>query len=173
MSHISRPLPSNSIKEQPFNTTEEAWFWFIAARQAQIDGAARKGRPGSIPRPCEPVDILNILNRLYRGRLLRIEHFRVLKYYGERYARPDPNRPAEQQSAQLWDQAIDRLNERFIRHGLVTPPPAWWKEQERAPTRPLPKLKMTRPTVKKRVTPRRSKKAPSKNLSTKGHKNAA
>ncbi len=159
------PSPKSSTQDPaagvPFHTTEEAWFWFIAARTAQIDGAKRTSRPGAVSRPCEPVDILNIITRLHRSRLLKIEHFRVLKYYGERHMRPDPDRPGERASSELWDQAIDRLNDIFIRRGIVTPPPAWWREQEKPPT-----LKPTRRAYKKRVTRRDQAEGLWKKLST-------
>jgi hypothetical protein len=104
--------------EVPFTSAEEVWFWFIAARGAQLAGARDNPQSGT-PRPCEPVDILNIINRLYRGRVLKMNHFQVLKFYGERFMRPQRHHPRESRAAQLWDEAMDRLSESFIRHGLM------------------------------------------------------
>ena len=38
----------------PFESAEEAWFWFIAAQQAKCDGARFMSGAGDVPRPCEP-----------------------------------------------------------------------------------------------------------------------
>lgn len=154
-------LPTDPATGIPFDTTEEAWFWFIAARAAQMDGTARKSRPGAIPRPCEPVDILNILNRLHRRRLLKIEHFRVLRFYGDRHMRPDPKRPHERTSSQLWDQAMERLSDIFIRHGIVAPPSHWGSKQEKTPA-----SKLARHAPQKRVTRRDQAEGVWKTLST-------
>lgn len=79
----------------PFETTEEAWFWFIAAQQARNDGARYASGAGIIPRPCEPVDILNILGRMHRSRRLLWEHILVLRHYGQRNLPPDSQRIKE------------------------------------------------------------------------------
>jgi len=55
----------------PFNTVEEAWFWFICAMEAREDGATPGKSRGEILRPCEPTDIYRTLERLYRKRRLR------------------------------------------------------------------------------------------------------
>jgi hypothetical protein len=54
---IIRDAQSRAVRDN----VEEAWFWFIAAQQARVDGARFASGAGMIPRPCEPVDILNIL----------------------------------------------------------------------------------------------------------------
>ena len=156
-------LPPPAVLGVPFESTEEAWFWFIDARAAQIDGAVRHSRPGAQPRPCEPVDILNILNRLYRDRRMTIEHLRVLKHYGDRHTPPTPARPSERAAAALWDQAIERLTECFIRHGIVSPPAAWWSAHE-----PDTRTATINPPPPKRTkrTPHRSRLG--KKLSTRG-----
>ncbi len=41
----------------PFISVEEAWFWYIAAMQARLDGARIVAGLGREIRPCEPVDI--------------------------------------------------------------------------------------------------------------------
>lgn len=106
----------------PFDSTQEAWFWFMAAQSARHDGARYGSQRGGVPRPCEPVDILRILDRLYRGRLLMMDHLRVLRYYGVRFLPPDSTRPRERRAAVLWEQALGRLEIAFIRKGIVSAP---------------------------------------------------
>ncbi|MDH5723025.1 MAG: hypothetical protein OEY94_06860 [Alphaproteobacteria bacterium] len=103
----------------PFESTEEAWFWFIMAQQAKCDGARFMSGAGNVPRPCEPVDILNILNRLYRKRRLLRDHLLVMRHYGRRNMPPDSRRVKEAHAARLWDEAMDRLETPFVQKGIV------------------------------------------------------
>lgn len=103
----------------PFSNAEEAWFWFILAQQAKEEGARLVAGFSSSLRPCEPVDILNILNGLYRHRRLLMDHLLVLRHYGRRQLSPDPRRPKEARASVLWHEALSRLENIFIRKGIV------------------------------------------------------
>lgn len=103
----------------PFDTTEQAWFWFVEANQARNDGARFGSRKGGVPRPCEPIDILKSLERLYRNRMLSWDHILVLNHYGKRLVRPDAERVRETRASMLWDQAIKRLDAVLKRKAIV------------------------------------------------------
>ena len=72
-----------------------------------------------MPRPCEPLDILHSVDRLYRQRRLVREHLEVLVDYGRRLAPPDPTWREEAHAARLWDEAIDRLTPVLRRKGIL------------------------------------------------------
>lgn len=103
----------------PFETAEEAWFWFMAAHAAKNDGARIVAGQGLVKRPCEPGDIFQALNRLYRQRRLQMDHVRILKHYGERFMAPDPGRPRELRALIFWQQAMERLGEALEAKGIV------------------------------------------------------
>lgn len=103
----------------PFIDAEEAWFWFIQAQQARNDGARLKAGASTIERPCEPTDILKILDRLYRNRILLRDHLLVLRHYGRRQFSPDPHRVKEARAAFLWREAMKKIEPSFIRKGIV------------------------------------------------------
>lgn len=105
----------------PFSSVEEAWFWFIKAQQARNDGARVTVGQGLVPRPCEPVDILNVLDRLYRNRRLLIDHLKVLRHYGCRMMPPDQSRVKEMRAHTIWQEAMERLEPVLIRKGIVQP----------------------------------------------------
>lgn len=119
--------PQSKIEEKsrkphesvPFRDAEEAWFWFILAQQARNDGARFVSGLGLFPRPCEPSDIMKILDRLYRNRLLIMDHLLVLRHYGRRQLRPDPRRVKEIKAAKLWMEAFDRLTPVLARKGII------------------------------------------------------
>lgn len=116
----------------PFESAEQAWFWFILAQQARVDGARFVAKQGSVIRPCEPVDILQILDRLYRTRRLLRDHLLVLRHYGRRQLPPDPYRVKEIRSAALWKEALERLEPMLERKGIVEKknfPQLNWHEQ--------------------------------------------
>ena len=105
----------------PFDTAEEAWFWFIQATQAREDGVRFTANDGRMVRPCEPADIMKILTRLHRHRRLDMNHFRVLRHYGVRLMAPDPWRPNEALSSRIWKDALSVLGDVLVAKGIVRP----------------------------------------------------
>ena len=113
------PKPQPEVRTQPFENVEEAWFWFIQAQQARNDGARFTAGLGLMPRPCEPIDILRALDRLYRNRRLQMEHLLVLRHYGRRQMPPDPRRMKEGRAHILWTEALERLEAVLETKGIV------------------------------------------------------
>lgn len=124
------PRPQAEIERIPFDSAEECWFWFIQAQKAREDGARFSFGQGLVPRPCEPTDILKILNDLYRSRRLLMDHLRVLRFYGDRQMSPDPRRVKEQRAHTLWCEALDRLEPVLIRKGILATPLCFWDVAE-------------------------------------------
>ncbi|HEY8962870.1 MAG TPA: hypothetical protein VIN59_00250 [Alphaproteobacteria bacterium] len=113
------PSPENAV---PFHTAEETWFWFMQANQARMDGARFKSAEGSVARPCEPVDILRILDRLYRTRRLMMDHLRVMRFYGLRQMPPEKWRRSEMRAATLWAEAMRALEPVLIAKKIMREP---------------------------------------------------
>ena len=107
------------VPAQPFSSAEEAWFWFITAQEARLDGARFAAGQGLIARPCEPVDILKVVDQLYRHRRLIRDHLLVLRHYGRRRLPPDERRVKELRAHTLWSEAMDRMEEPLCRKGIV------------------------------------------------------
>lgn len=103
----------------PFESAEQAWFWFIRAQQARADGARVSRGLGLTPRPCEPVDILQSLDRLYRAKRLSMDHLLVLRHYGRRGMPPDPHRPRESRAWRLWTDSMARLSPVLERKKII------------------------------------------------------
>ena len=93
-------IPDNAT---PFKSAEEAWFWFIQAQTARNEGAKIMAGAGLTPRPCEPVDIIKNLERLYRDRHITMDHVMILRHYGQRQMSPDPRRAKEIRAYDLWN----------------------------------------------------------------------
>lgn len=128
------PKKQTDVKAVPFDSAEEAWFWFIAAQEARNDGARYAAGASLVPRPCEPTDILKCLERLHRNRRLVMDHLLVLRHYGRRQLAPDARRAKEARAFVLWHEALDRLEDIFIDKGIVEsafmnvkPDPQWSK----------------------------------------------
>lgn len=116
------PKSPPETRAVPFHSAEEAWFWFIAAQAARNDGARFVAGQGLLPRPCEPVDILRVLDRLYRQRMLLRDHLLVLRHYGRRHLAPDPRRIKEVRAYSLWREALERIEPVLIRKKIVRCP---------------------------------------------------
>lgn len=119
MSRQRSPVILSDVETVPFDTVEEAWFWFIRAMQARNEGARFRKGEALVPRPCEPVDIFKIMDRLYRSRRLLIDHFKVLRHYGRRMLPPDPHRVKERRAHTLWTEAMKRLEPALVNKGIV------------------------------------------------------
>ncbi len=113
------PASQRNTQTTPFETAEEAWFWFIDAQAAKNDGARFVSGAGLIPRPCEPTDILTVLDRLHRQRRLLMDHLLVLRHYGKRGLSPDPRRVKELRAHKLWKEALERIEPVLVRKGIV------------------------------------------------------
>ncbi|OYQ36022.1 hypothetical protein CHU95_06250 [Niveispirillum lacus] len=111
------PLPTTP--STPFDTTTEAWFWFICAQEAKLAGARIRAGQGLVPRPCEPADILHTVDRLYRQRRLLREHLLVLAHYGRRQMAPEAGRPREMRDHTLWVEALSILTPVLRAKGIV------------------------------------------------------
>lgn len=103
----------------PFVDAPEAWFWFIQAQEAKNEGARFTAGQSLTPRPCEPTDILKILDTLYRNRRLMRDHLLVLRHYGRRQLAPDPRRVKEARAHHLWVEAMERIEPILIKKGIV------------------------------------------------------
>ena len=104
-----------------FNSAEELWFWFIHANEAKNDGAKCRQGISEKPRPCEPQDIMHILNRVHRNRQLIMDHFRILSHYGNRGYAPDGRRPQESKAHTLWREAFAVLTPIFETRNFLKP----------------------------------------------------
>lgn len=127
----------HDVETFPFHDGEEAWFWFIQAQQARNEGARYTAGMSLKPRPCEPADILKILDRLYRNRRLLRDHLLVLRHYGRRQMAPDPRRVKEAIAYKLWCQAMERIELALIAKGIMYDP-APQKEKRELLTTPHP-----------------------------------
>lgn len=127
----TRRSPPPSVPGYAFRSAEEAWFWFISAWQARRDGARLVADAGRMPRRCEPIDILRILDRLIRQRRLGREHVLILRHYGLRFLPPDPDRPRERRAATLWAAAMKALGEALMAKGIVDGPAALFGSPQR------------------------------------------
>ena len=105
----------------PFTDAEEVWFWFITAQEARNDGARFTSGLGVYNRPCEPIDILKILDRLYRQRRLQRDHLLVLRHYGRRHMAPDARRVKERRAYGLWKEAFERMSPLLEKKGIIEP----------------------------------------------------
>jgi hypothetical protein len=113
--------PAPTVVGEPFATAQEAWFWFIQSYQARSDGARFGADRGQVARPCEPLDILRILDRLWRQRMLVRDHLFVLRHYGRRLSPPNPDRRREARAYVLWHQALNVLEDALVLKGIVMP----------------------------------------------------
>lgn len=106
-----RPAPAPYAADgTPFDSGEEAWFWSVQAQDAKAAGARVVAGRGLVQRPCEPADVLRVVDRLFRNRQLIRDHLHVLVHYGRRLSAPDPERPREQRAHALWREAFDHMN---------------------------------------------------------------
>ncbi len=103
----------------PFPNAEAAWLWTYACIEARHDPA--RPRPG--PGPCRPEDVLKCLDELYRRRRIELLHARILRAYGRRGRAPDRRRQGEGCDHRFWSEAMERLDARLRRAGIVAGAP--------------------------------------------------
>jgi len=113
------PRPVSAVTGEPFACAEEAWFWSVQAHDARAAGARVGAALGLVPRPCEPLDVLQVVDRLYRQRRLVRDHLCVLVHYGRRLMAPDPERGREARASTLWSEALALIGPALRTKGIV------------------------------------------------------
>lgn len=120
--HHSRPKPlprpAPLPGTQPFSSTEDAWFWTFNALMARAQGSLHTQHSLRVPRPCEPDDIIIILDRLFRQGRITAAHARVLKRWGERGSPPRAG-GASPEECRLWLEALGTLGSALEARHLV------------------------------------------------------
>ncbi|WP_366658056.1 hypothetical protein [Fodinicurvata sp. EGI_FJ10296] len=111
--------PQDEYATVPFSSAEEVWFWFIRAHEASAAGARARAGMALYPRPCEPVDVARVVDRLYRQRRLLRDHLLVLAHYGRRLMAPNPDYRQEIKASSLWREAFDRIEPALRSKGIV------------------------------------------------------
>lgn len=102
----------------PFNSAEEAWFWFVRCQQVRQEGA-RLGDSGLFMRPCDPDDVYRAVKALMHQGLLRTQHLKALATFGMNGRPPDARRPDEVTAGRLWIEALDHLSTILRMKGIV------------------------------------------------------
>lgn len=113
------PRPQDAVVGEPFACAEEAWFWSVQAYDARAAGARFGAALGLVPRPCEPLDVLQVVDRLYRQRRLIRDHLCVLVHYGRRLIAPSPDRTREARASTLWREALAQIGPALRTKGIV------------------------------------------------------
>ncbi len=71
-----------------------------------------------VARPSDS-DVVKCLDQLYRRRRIDVRHARILRAWGERQTAPNPAYAAERCDAQIWREALDRLEWPLRVKGIV------------------------------------------------------
>lgn len=106
---------------EPFGSAEEAVAWTMQALEARRAGARIRAGAGKVQRPCEPDDLVRLLDRLYRQRRITLDQVKVLRRYGERGRAPDPRAPHEGRDLVAWRDAVQALEPALRAKGLLAP----------------------------------------------------
>lgn len=102
-------VPVLAAEQVPFQSAEEAWFWYVRCQKARGAGMRMIRGMELTARPCMPDDIYRAVKTLAARRVIDGAHVRVLKSFGELERPPDPRCTEEASAYALWDQALDRL----------------------------------------------------------------
>ncbi len=113
------PKPRAEAPTVPFDSAEEAWFWYARCQRLRREGARFRDDGGQLRRPCDPDDLYRAAVALLRGKRIHLHHVAVLAEYGLRDRPPDPRCGDEQRAARLWDEALDHLTTALRGKGIV------------------------------------------------------
>ena len=116
MRNIYQKLSDNR-KTTPFQSSEEAWFWYCLCEQ--LGSERGRGGESKTARPCESSDILIAVKRLFQAGVLNSAHIRILQKYGFEQAPPHVNFGATERICRLWREAMDFLDSLLRRKGIV------------------------------------------------------
>ncbi|MGY0835240.1 hypothetical protein [Azospirillum argentinense] len=106
----------------PFASAEEAWLWACRMIAGSVFGVPVHRAPEPIQRPCQPCDVVQAVDHLYRRHQLMRDHLAVLDHYGRRQSAPDPERYREARARLLWDDAFVLIGPVLAGKGIAREP---------------------------------------------------
>ena len=118
--HILKPRPDYPVT--PFDTAQEAWFWFVRCQKMRDAGARFQEGMTQAARPCEPDDLDRAVVTLARDGRIGKAHLSVLRRFGVAERPPDPRCREEEYAARLWDDALDGLTTVLRHKGIIRMP---------------------------------------------------
>lgn len=101
----------------PFDSAEEAWFWYCRCEQNRDVRPCRSD--STLSRPCETSDIFIALKKLFKVGVLRSVHLKVLSHYGYAQVPPHPHFGDSPKICSLWREALDFLGISLKKKGIV------------------------------------------------------
>jgi hypothetical protein len=104
----------------PFETAEEAWFWYVRCQKMRREGVRFRKGDGSLQRPCEPDDVYNAVAHLLQIQVINSQHVDALVTCGLRERPPDPRLRMEETMVKRWEEALDRLTTLLRKKGIVS-----------------------------------------------------
>ena len=111
--------PAEAPPLRPFQSAEEAWFWFMRCEKARAEGA-RPGRADAMgERPCEPDDIFRWVSQLYyEGEMFPLQ-LEVMGEYGYLDRLPYIDDDIEVLDYLIWLDAFETLEPFLRKKGVV------------------------------------------------------
>ena len=101
---------TKSAEKKLFESAPKAWFWALT-KQAQ----------DSQDYICSGLTICRLVDTLYRQKILSLDHYRVLYFYGLRGSFPNRQSIKQKQACALWDEAMTILTDMMVkRHYLAS-----------------------------------------------------
>ena len=113
------PRTPDARPTQPFDTAEEAWFWFARSQRIRAEGLRFDTSSATMTRPCDPDDIYRIAIDLFRRGRLRTEHLNILARFGLMERAPDLRCANELHAHHYWEEALMILANAFRRKDIV------------------------------------------------------
>ncbi len=115
------PRPTHAVFGTAFDTPEEAWLWAARSVRIAAEGAQTAADRAVVQRPCEPRDLIALVCRLRRQRVLNGYEMHALCAFGAIDRPPDPRDPEEARHDRFWQSGLDRLTGPLVRKGIVLP----------------------------------------------------
>lgn len=104
---------------EPFENTEEVWFWFCSSVAARRDGWRSKGDYGGKERCCEVSDILRILKKMKSLHQISNRHLRIMTKWGELLTPPYYDKRAKRSEVKLWIEGMRQLRAPLEAKGIL------------------------------------------------------
>lgn len=104
---------------EPFQSAEEAWFWFMRSEKARAERAKADHTKSVFDRPCDPDDLFRWIKQLHGSGDLTSAHLLVMGQYGFLDRHPDREVEGEVIDFIVWTDAFDTLEPTLLEKGVI------------------------------------------------------